>query len=42
MSAPDTIVVPAGKNVFAMQLIINPVIQRMMHEREKVWNLSSS
>jgi phosphoribulokinase len=40
MSAPDTIVVPAGKNVFAMQLIINPVIQRMMHEREKIWNLS--
>lgn len=40
MSAPDTIVVPAGKNVFAMQLIINPVIQRMMHEREKSWDLS--
>ncbi len=40
MSAPDTIVVPAGKNVFAMQLIINPVIQRMMHERERSWNLS--
>ena len=40
MSAPDTIVVPAGKNVFAMQLIINPVIQRMMHEREKCWDLS--
>jgi phosphoribulokinase len=40
MSAPDTIVVPAGKNVFAMQLIINPVIQRMMHEREGSWNLS--
>ena len=41
MSAPDTIVVPAGKNVFAMQLIINPVIQRMMHERDKSWDLSS-
>lgn len=40
MSAPDTIVVPAGKNVFAMQLIINPVIQRMMHERERSWDLS--
>ena len=40
MSAPDTIVVPAGKNVFAMQLIINPVIQRMMHERKKSWDLS--
>jgi phosphoribulokinase len=34
MSAPDTIVVPAGKNVFAMQLIINPMIQRMMQEQE--------
>lgn len=42
MSTPDTIVVPAGKNVFAMQLIINPVIQRMMDERNKSWNLSSS
>ena len=42
MSAPDTIVVPAGKNIFAMQLIINPLIQRMMHEREKSWNLSGS
>ncbi|MBT7951872.1 MAG: phosphoribulokinase [Gammaproteobacteria bacterium] len=40
MSAPDTIVVPAGKNVFAMQLIINPVIQRLMHERERSWDLS--
>ncbi|NKB36364.1 MAG: phosphoribulokinase [Gammaproteobacteria bacterium] len=41
MSAPDTIVVPAGKNIFAMQLIINPLIQRMMHEREKSWDMSS-
>ncbi len=40
MSTPNTIVVPAGKNVFAMQLIINPVIQRMMHERAKHWDLS--
>ncbi len=33
MSAPDTIVVPAGKMIFAMQLIITPVIARMMAER---------
>lgn len=33
MSAPDTIVVPAGKMIFAMQLIITPVIARMMMER---------
>lgn len=34
MSAPDTIVVPAGKKTFAMQLIINPVIHEMMGMRE--------
>ena len=33
MSAPDTIVVPAGKMMFAMQLIITPVIARMMMDR---------
>ena len=33
MSAPDTFVVPAGKMIFAMQLIITPVIARMMAER---------
>ncbi|MDX1518597.1 MAG: phosphoribulokinase, partial [Gammaproteobacteria bacterium] len=32
MSAPDTIVVPAGKNIFAMQLILNPVIHQLMEE----------
>lgn len=31
MSAPDTIVVPAGKKAFAMQLIISPVIHEMMN-----------
>ena len=31
MSAPDTIVVPAGKKAFAMQLIVSPVIHEMMH-----------
>jgi phosphoribulokinase len=34
MSAPDTIVVPAGKMIFAMQLIITPVIARMMADRD--------
>lgn len=34
MSAPDTIVVPAGKKAFSMQLIIYPVIQQMMLERD--------
>jgi len=34
MSTPDTIVVPSGKQIFAMQLIINPVISRLMRERE--------
>jgi phosphoribulokinase len=33
MSTPDTIVVPSGKQIFAMQLIINPVISRMMKNR---------
>jgi len=35
MSAPDTIIVPAGKMNFAMQLIVTPAIQQMMAEREK-------
>ena len=33
MSTPDTIVVPAGKKIFAMQLIINPVVNRLMEDR---------
>ena len=33
MSAPDTIVIPAGKNIFAMQLILNPVIHRLTERR---------
>ncbi|MCZ6525457.1 MAG: phosphoribulokinase [Gammaproteobacteria bacterium] len=33
MSTPDTIVVPAGKKVFAMQLILKPVIHQMMVEK---------
>ena len=35
MSAPDTIVVPAGEKIFAMQLIITPVIHQMMANRKK-------
>ncbi len=34
MSTPDTIVVPSGKQIFAMQLIINPAISRMMQARK--------
>lgn len=33
MSRSDTIVVPAGKKVFAMELIVTPVIERMMEVR---------
>jgi phosphoribulokinase len=33
MSTPDTIVVPAGKMNFAMQLIVSPAILRMMEAR---------
>jgi len=35
MSTPDTIVVPAGKKIFTMQLIITPVIHRLMENRKK-------
>lgn len=34
MSTPDTIVVPAGKKIFAMQLIVNPVVKRLIADRE--------
>ncbi|MGR8921674.1 MAG: phosphoribulokinase [Gammaproteobacteria bacterium] len=34
MSSPDTLVVPAGKMVFAMELMLAPVIERMMERRE--------
>jgi len=33
MSTPDTIVVPAGKKIFAMQLLINPAVNRLMEQR---------
>lgn len=35
MSRPDTIVVPAGKFVFAMELILTPVITRLMDRRNR-------
>ena len=34
MSSPDTIVVPAGKKVFAMQLILLPVLQKLMARKK--------
>ena len=34
MSRPDTIVVPAGKYVFAMELILNPVVERLIAARD--------
>ena len=33
MSRPDTLVVPAGKYSFAMELILHPVIERLMKAR---------
>ena len=38
MSRPDTIVVPAGRQVFAMELLINPVIENLMDRREAAQN----
>lgn len=34
MTTPDTIVVPAGKMIFAMQLITNPLIQDLMKNKK--------
>jgi len=33
MTTPNTIVVPAGKMIFAMQLITNPLIQKLMKNK---------
>ena len=35
MSRPDTLVVPAGEHVFAMELILTPVINRLIDRRNK-------
>jgi phosphoribulokinase len=42
MSRPDTIVVPAGKMVFAMELLLNPVIERMMERRDQAVKQSAA
>lgn len=34
MSSPDTIVVPAGKKVFAMQLILTPLLQKLIAQKD--------
>lgn len=36
MSAPDTIVVPSGKKIFAMQLIITPLIRQLIENKNNV------
>jgi phosphoribulokinase len=33
MSSPDTIVVPAGKKVFAMQLILTPLLRKLITQK---------
>jgi len=36
MSRPDTLVVPAGKNVFAMELLLAPAIGRLIERRNRL------
>jgi phosphoribulokinase len=36
MSRPDTLVVPAGKNVFAMELLLAPAIGRLIERRNQI------
>lgn len=36
MSRPDTLVVPAGKNVFAMELLLAPAIRRLIEQRDRL------
>lgn len=33
MSSPDTIVIPAGKKVFAMQLILTPYLSKLIAQK---------
>lgn len=35
MSSPDTIVVPAGKKVFALQLILMPMLHKLMEQKNQ-------
>ena len=39
MSSPETIIVPAGKMVFAMQLILTPVIRNLMDLKIRTMNV---
>lgn len=41
MSSPETIIVPAGKMVFAMQLILTPVIRELMEKKSHALELSA-
>ncbi|WP_111976909.1 phosphoribulokinase [Algibacillus agarilyticus] len=38
MSRVNTLVVPGGKMGFAMELILTPLIQRLMTKKRKAWN----
>jgi phosphoribulokinase len=42
MSRPDTLVVPAGKMVFTMELLLNPVIERLMERRDRARKQSAA
>lgn len=42
MSRRDTIVVPAGKMVFTMELLLNPVIERMVERRNALEKQSAA
>lgn len=35
MSAPDTLVVPSGKKIFAMQLIITPLVRQLIENKNR-------
>lgn len=42
MSRPDTIVVPAGKYVFAMELLLSPIIEALIERRDRARMVNSS
>jgi phosphoribulokinase len=42
MSRPDTIVVPAGRYVFAMELLLNPVVENLAQQRARARANTSS
>ncbi len=39
MSRPNTIVVPGGKMGFAMEIILQPLIENLVHHDELIWRL---